>query len=85
MIYFGRIVQHFWAVAGSHIGVNRRDISTSREWSAVGEIVILRETPYLDGRRIQRVSKNGQKIEGVHLPDSKTSLGVRCIPRERIT
>ena len=66
------------------MGVNRRDISASRKRSAVGEIVILRETPYPDGRRIQRVSKNGQGIEGVYLSDLKVSLGVRRISRVRI-
>jgi len=63
------------------MGVNRRDISASRKRSAVGEIVILRETPYLDGRRIQRVSKNGQGNEGVCLSDLKASLGVRRISK----
>lgn len=42
--------------------MNRTDIPASQRRSAVDKIVILREIPYLDRRRIQRASKNGQEI-----------------------
>ena len=69
--------------------MNRTDISTSRRQSAVDKVVILRETPYLDRRRTQRASKNGQENwEGGFTRQTQKLHWeydtVRCILNERI-